>query len=238
MSTRQLLLDFLSFLRRPTTEKRSHTPAQAIVHLFRLWCCLFVFIIFGGVLVDSIIDVPQHDRFEEVMQQIGIAGFIVFAVLIGPLLEEVAFRLAMRFRLRYVLVGAVAFVLYMGQAASAVIEKYTENGMLYFTLLLLLALVAFISVCFKYTAAMAKGWNTYFPLIFYGLSFSFALIHIFNFEDFPIRVILLAPIITLPQFILGLGMGYLRMRFGFWYGYLFHVLNNGFAISVFLLLPH
>ncbi len=238
MSTRELLLDFLSFLRRPTTEKSTQTPAQAIVHLFRLWCCLFVFIIFGGVLVDSIIDVPQHDRFEEVMEQIGVVGFVVFAVLVGPLLEEIAFRLALRFRLRYVLIGAVAFVLYMGQVASTVIGQYSDTAMLFFSVVMLLLLVGFITVCIKKTAAMAKRWTTYFPLVFYGLSFSFALIHIFNFEEFPLRVILLAPIITLPQFILGLGMGYLRMRFGFWYGYLFHVLNNGFALSVFLLLPH
>lgn len=238
MSTRELLLDFLSFLRRPTTEKSTQTPAQAIVHLFRLWCCLFVFIIFGGVLVDSIIDVPQHDRFEEVMEQIGVVGFVVFAVLIGPLLEEVAFRLALRFRLRYVLIGAVAFVLYIGQVASTVIEQYSDTGVLYLAVVMLLLLVGFSSICIKHPAAMAKRWTTHFPWIFYGLSFSFGLIHIFNFEEFPLRVILLAPIITLPQFILGLGMGYLRMRFGFWYGYLFHVLNNGFAISVFLLLPH
>lgn len=238
MSTRELLLDFLSFLRRPTTEKSTQTPAQGIVHLFRLWCCLFVFIIFGAVLVDSIIDVPQHDRFEEVMEQIGVVGFVVFAVLIGPLLEEVAFRLAMRFRLRYVLVGAVAFVLYMGQAASTVIEQYSDHGMLYLYGLVLLLLVVFFRICIKHPATMAQRWTSYFPLVFYALSFSFALIHIFNFEAFPLRVILLAPIITLPQFILGLGMGYLRMRFGFWHGYLFHVLNNGFALSVFLLLPH
>lgn len=204
---------------------------------FRLWGILFVFIIFGGVIVDSLIDVPQHDRFDEVMEQIGVWGFVGFAVLLGPFFEEIAFRLAMRFRLRYIFVGGIAFVLYMTQAASYLVEKHSEQGVFYLYGGAVIFLVLFLTLCVKYQAVIARRWVTNFPLVFYVLSFAFALIHIFNFEEFPLRVVLLAPIITLPQFILGIGMGYLRMRFGFWYGCLFHILNNGFALSVYLLLP-
>jgi len=237
MSTRELLIDFLSFLRRPNTEKSTETPRQGLGYTFRLWLCLFVFIIFGGALLDSLIDIPMHDRFDEVMEQIGIWGFIGFAVLLGPLLEEVAFRLAMRFRLRNVIIGVIAFTAYMTQAAFPIEENISPQGPMYLYIFSGLLLVSFLISCLKYHTTIAHWWTARFPLVFYIASVAFAMIHIFNFEEFPLRVILLAPLITLPQFILGLGMGYLRMRFGFWYGYFFHVLNNGFAVGVYLLLP-
>jgi len=237
MSTRELLIDFLSFLRRPNTEKSTETPRQGLGYTFRLWLCLFVFIIFGGALLDSLIDIPMHDRFDEVMEQIGIWGFIGFAVLLGPLLEEVAFRLAMRFRLRNVIIGVIAFTAYMTQAAFPIAENISPQGPMYLYIFSGLLLVSFLISCLKYHTTIAHWWTARFPLVFYIASVAFAMIHIFNFEEFPLRVILLAPLITLPQFILGLGMGYLRMRFGFWYGYFFHVLNNGFAVGVYLLLP-
>ncbi|WP_233266102.1 CPBP family glutamic-type intramembrane protease [Myroides fluvii] len=236
MSTQALLFDFLQFLRKPHTEPLFHHKKQALFLSFKLWLYLFVFIIFGGVFLDSLVDIPMHDRFEEVMEQIGIWGFVGFAVILGPFLEEIAFRLAMRFRLRNVIVGVIAFIAYMTQAASYPAEKMSSNGTLYLYTFSGLLLVGFLILCTKYPSLLANWWTAHFPLVFYVASVSFALIHIFNFEEFPLRVVLLAPLITLPQFVLGLGMGYLRLRFGFWYGYLFHVLNNGFAVSIYLLL--
>jgi hypothetical protein len=237
MSTKELLQDFLLFLRKPHIQPWVQYKKQALFLSFRLWLCLFVFIIFGGALLDSLIDIPMHDRFEEVMEQIGIFGFIGFAVLLGPLLEEVAFRLAMRFRLRNVIIGVLAFTAYMTQAAFPIAENISPKGPMYLYIFSGLLLALFLFSCLKYQTRVAHWWTARFPVVFYIASVAFAAIHIFNFEEFPLRVILLAPLITLPQFVLGLGMGYLRMRFGFWYGYFFHVLNNGFAVGVYLLLP-
>jgi len=236
MSTSELLKDFFSFLRKPHASGLSVATPQRLLYTFKLWCCLFLFIIFGGALLDSLIEVPVHDRFEEVMEQIGVVGFIVFAVLVGPLLEEIAFRLAMRFRLRTVLIGVTAFVIYMTQAASQLFGPENSQGLLILGIGATVALLGFVLLCVKRQNAVKAWWTNHFPWVFYIFSIAFALIHIFNFEEFPLKVILLTPIITLPQLILGLGMGYLRMRFGFWYGYLFHVLNNAFAVTVFLLI--
>lgn len=236
MSTSELLKDFLSFLRKPHTNGLAVAAPQRLVYTFRLWCCLFLFIIFGGVLIDSLVEVPVHDRFEEVMDQIGVVGFVLFAVLVGPLLEEIAFRLAMRFRLRTVLIGVTAFVIYMTQAASHLFESEDSQGVLILGGVASVILLGFILLCIKRQNAVKAWWTIHFSWVFYIFSVAFAFIHIFNFEEFPLKVILLTPLITLPQLILGLGMGYLRMRFGFWYGYLFHVLNNAFAVTVFLLI--
>lgn len=236
MATNELMKDFLSFLRKPDTKQVVVSKKQGLIQTIRLWRYLFISIVFGGILVDSLVDIPQHNRVEEVIELIGIAGFIGFAVFLGPLLEEVAFRLMMRFRLRYMVLGTLVLAFYLIQFMSTAFEENNSQLLPYFYGVIGFLALSFLGYCFKYRETMAKWWIQRFPIVFYVLSVTFGLIHLFNFQEFPLKVILLAPIITLPQLILGVGMGYLRMRFGFWYGYLFHVLNNGFAVSVYLLL--
>ncbi len=236
MSTRELLVDFLSFLKKPDTIRSTLDPKQSWVQVFRLWSYLFVFIVLGSVVVGSLLlDLPKHGGFKEAIEQYGLVGFTVFAVVVGPFLEEVAFRLGMRFRLRNVLIGVVAFVSYVATATSPAVKRFGgEYGMVYLYAIAFLTTVSFVVLCLKYREKMEYYWTSNFSFIFYLFSVCFALIHIANFEEFPLRVIVLVPIIILPQLILGLGMGYLRMRFGFWQGYLFHALNNAIAVSLFI----
>lgn len=65
-----------------------------------------------------------------------------------------------------------------------------------------------------------------FKYIFYGFAVLFGYIHIFNFE-IETTVILLSPILVLPQIILGLILGYLRVKLGLIYSIILHALYNG-----------
>lgn len=75
-------------------------------------------------------------------------------------------------------------------------------------------------------------WDKYFAYVFYTVAVIFALIHSYNFTD--INYFLL-PLLVLPQFIIGLLIGYLRIRIGFIWGFLLHLFNNALAISVILI---
>jgi hypothetical protein len=72
-------------------------------------------------------------------------------------------------------------------------------------------------------------WDRYFAFVFYSVALIFAFIHSVNFLN--INYFLL-PILVLPQFIIGLLIGYLRIRLGFIWGYMLHFLNNLIAISI------
>lgn len=73
-------------------------------------------------------------------------------------------------------------------------------------------------------------WNKRFKLVFWLFTTIFAIIHISNFgATVPFY---LTPILVLPQFILGIMLGYIRVGWGFWYGVLFHALHNGILLSV------
>lgn len=68
--------------------------------------------------------------------------------------------------------------------------------------------------------------KSYFKGIFYLSAVLFALVHISNFESQPM-VYLLAPILVLPQLILGLILGYIRVRLGLLWSILLHASYNG-----------
>lgn len=75
-------------------------------------------------------------------------------------------------------------------------------------------------------------WNKHYKYVFYFYTIAFALMHLMNFP-FSKTILLLTPFIVLPQFILGILTGYLRVKFGFLWGLLLHILNN----VIFLIVP-
>ena len=77
-------------------------------------------------------------------------------------------------------------------------------------------------------------WNKKYPFFFYSLTFIFSLIHIFNY-DLATTMILMIPILILPQFVLSLFIGYLRVRFNFISGFLLHAIHNLLFISIALI---
>jgi len=80
-------------------------------------------------------------------------------------------------------------------------------------------------------------WKKYFRIVFYLFALSFGFIHITNYQNIGIIVILLSPIIIGSQIWGGLIYGYIRIKLGFLWSILAHSLNNGIAI-IFLILSH
>ena len=77
-------------------------------------------------------------------------------------------------------------------------------------------------------------WNKFYGWIFYLISIAFGLIHILNFEP-SLNIYLLAPVLVAPQILIGINLGYLRIRFGLIWSILFHAFYNGILISIALL---
>lgn len=73
--------------------------------------------------------------------------------------------------------------------------------------------------------------SDYFKQVFYTFAIVFGLIHITNF-NITAQVLLLAPILVLPQTILGTYLGFIRIRFGLGWSILLHASYNGFFIFI------
>ena len=74
------------------------------------------------------------------------------------------------------------------------------------------------------------GWfSKTFPFFFWFSTLAFALVHLWNFEEGSLAVLL--PLV-LPQFILGSMLGYIRVRFALWAAILLHAAHNATALSL------
>ena len=126
----------------------------------------------------------------------------VFAVFLGPILEEFVFRFGLRYN-KFVPLVVWNYIKSANSDQSA--EEAESRGRL--------------------------KWNRYFPALFYSSSLVFAFIHIFNF-GLSGWAFIFTPILVLPQFITGFLCGYLRVKFNFAYSMLLHIFNNGLFVGI------
>src|SRR5690554_5814834 len=77
-----------------------------------------------------------------------------------------------------------------------------------------------------------KAWHRWFPFFVYSSTVVFGLVHITNYANTQWIVFALAPFIILTQLVGGFIMAYLRVRFNFWLGFLYHAVWNFTMIFV------
>jgi len=86
---------------------------------------------------------------------------------------------------------------------------------------------------FYYEWRLVTWCKANFKTIFWVFTIVFAGVHFANFAS--TVPIYLAPILVLPQFVLGIILGYIRVGWGTRYSILFHAIHNGIPISLMLL---
>ena len=158
----------------------------------------------GGLEQLGLWDEDMHSL-QKIFQEMEPVLIFFFAVIMAPLLEEVMFRLILRFRSNFLILWSIhiGVALQLGQKRS----------------LLKIA---------------RKVWDKFYGWIFYLMTVAFGLMHIMNFEP-SLNIYLLAPILVAPQILIGINLGYLRVRFGLIWSILFHAFYNGVLMSIALL---
>lgn len=121
--------------------------------------------------------------------------FISFIIIV-PIVEELIFRLYLRYKNNYLLRLFVSLFYVAGKNRKERIEKRIK-----------------------------KVWYKKYGYIFYFSAILFGFVHIFNFNSDK-NLLLLFPIITAPQIFVGLFAGYLRVRFNLIWGFFLHAIHN------------
>ncbi|WP_121965873.1 CPBP family glutamic-type intramembrane protease [Myroides sp. N17-2] len=228
MNISNIVKDFIQYLKKPDLACIVATKTEKIVLVFRLWLISLFTIVLLGVVIDQMIDVPTPDLFDIKLKELGVPLFVLFVTIFGPLFEEITFRLPLRYKPSYLIISFVFIAFYIVGSISKISDSVTIGLTILFTVLFLL-LNYFIS---QKGDKSQSFYIKYYPYIFYGLAVVFGYVHIANFEEVNTRILLLSPLIVLPQLITGLGMGYVRVRLGFWYGVFFHILHNSAITAV------
>ena len=158
----------------------------------------------GGLEQLGLWDEDMHSL-QKIFQEMEPVLIFFFAVIMAPLLEEVMFRLILRFRSNFLILWSIhiGVALHLGQKRSLL-------------------------------KTARKVWDKFYGRVFYLMTMAFGLMHIMNFEP-SLNIYLLAPILVAPQILIGINLGYLRVRFGLIWSILFHAFYNGVLMSIALL---
>jgi len=219
--------DLWCFIKRPRLAHLSELwkahPAQVLSYLLLIdFCLMFPLSAFLGLLGIEDMDHKIEALTDNPMM------LVVMAVGLAPVLEEAAFRLPMKYS--YVRIGiglGIALTMLSAIIESELVIAVITGGVLF---------SVFLFQFFNERQGNALNeqlepwWNTHFYIPFWLLTTAFALLHLTNFgASFPIY---LAPFLVLPQFVLGIVLGYVRTGYGFVYAVLFHALHNGILVGL------
>lgn len=236
MSQRYSIGIMLAFIRRPYFPAgRDRVGEAQLKHLVQLlFLSLAMMIIVGGV-VGSIIATVKGEVPENANETIGQASpmmLLFYGVILAPLIEEVVFRSWLGGRRACVL--GLPILVSLFAIATAVIADVSPimSFAIAGGLSVLILGVARQFSTLSPAAQKAARWRLY-PVAFYGSAVMFALLHLSNYEGGLSSPIMLLAI--LPQFLVGLILGYVRMRFGLPHAIIFHGLYNLVLIGIFLM---
>ena len=162
----------------------------------------------------------------------SIEAFLIASIFI-PVFEEIILRLNLKISKNNLLITFLIVLTFLMYKQTELIGKISYCSMI---LVLLAIFYLFSTKHLKYNKlklVIGKFWENNFPIIFHIFCLSFGFLHLLNYEQMTPSLLILSPLIVLPQIIMGYALGYLRMNFGFSYNIAFHIIFN----SIFML-PH
>ncbi|MEP0133425.1 MAG: hypothetical protein ABJJ25_17200 [Eudoraea sp.] len=169
----------------------------------------------------------------EIRNKMSPLSFLLYALLLGPILEEAIFRLSLVFKPWYITISVLLLTYVLtSKLVYGIGHLNIEDHLL--VRILISILFALITYFFanKYLNYFLKFWNVNFRWIYYCSIIFFALLHL-NLLELTFNKFLLFPLLTFPQLLGGTINGYIRIKYGFIYSCLFHGINNILpAISV------
>lgn len=153
-----------------------------------------------------------------------------FVIVIPVLIEEFAFRLALKRKLFLLFISSLSFSFICSAFIFNVHVYSWDNFIFRITLSILISLLLILIhkklFCIKY--------NYYF----YIFSILFALLHVINFDyhnrsSIYIIINIINTILIIPS---GIILGYVRVSYGFLYAIIFHLIHNYIPMSLYFIL--
>jgi hypothetical protein len=157
------------------------------------------------------------------------AWFIIFyGVMLAPVIEEFFFRLHLRINEKYLQLNVILMITGLIYILASIINVRILQICLIALEVLLLAI--YLIKKEQINTYLLTIWERKYFSVFYISSSIFALLHISNYDPKAITYLLI-PILVLPQFVLGVLCGFLRLRLGFIWGIIFHSGHNLLFLS-------
>lgn len=227
--------EFYQYLKLPYFDIESKgSKEEAISNTLKLFFLVFfleIVLLFPLMAFIGGEDLPH--ALEALQKTIPPLMMFMVAVVGAPIAEELMFR----FPLKNIYLLEILMNVFFATVIYMVLGSFVKLEIVLGIILtcVLIRLVYF----FQHNQDRFKKHNyllrfkRYFPYYFYGVALFFAWVHLFNF-DISVDKWWMTPILVSPQLILGLLLGYIRMKYGILYSIMVHALNN--AIPMMLLI--
>lgn len=213
--------DFINYLKHPTDAIAEDVSFKSIVRAVILTLTVVVGLLALVVLVYGVLLIFSPDWVhEDLFQKTGKPMWIV--CLLGPFLEECTFRLALR---RNKARMAVCFAL----LPFMVVSKYFFAQDIYTVEFLLPRIGIGLLMGVLLLATLSKPMSKCrFSTVFYISALLFGLVHVGNVSTLELLPFdyLVVIVYVFKQFVMGLLLGYIRIKNGFVVGVFIHAMNN------------
>ena len=188
---------FLKFLRLPDDRSYARVGLSFKVRTIAGLFFLNIFVAGLWILVMSLLGINDLENVNSKMMDKSYGTMVLTGVLLVPFLEELMFRFPLKYSRNYLLQFLIALVALFAPAES--------KPVIY--------------------ANVRTFWKRFFWVFFYLITTTFAFIHLFNYTDAK-QLLLWSPLLTMTQFVTGLILGYIRLRFGFLWSWWYHGVFN------------
>lgn len=146
-----------------------------------------------------------------------------------PLIEEILLRLNLK-------ISKLNIAVFLSVLTSVIVKLIFFKGMqvyIYFGAIPIFGLIYFIINRSNLPLLKIETfWKSNFKYIFHFSAIAFGMLHFFNFETIKWWMIVISPLLIAPQITAGYLLGYIRMKYGFTYGWLIHSTINSIAVII------
>ncbi|GET32387.1 hypothetical protein PbJCM13498_12500 [Prolixibacter bellariivorans] len=165
-------------------------------------------------------------------QRYGLLTWSLLVTVFIPLLEELTFRTHLRPGKQNFLLSFIGVLLVVGALILSYSHASDKQPAIIAVAAGLLLLAIYLFFQRRIFLLLGRFWRRNYARVFYISTILFGFYHLQNYT-LTLTFLVLSPVFVSPQIFAGFNIGYLRVRQGFWWGFVLHGLHN----VVFLLLP-
>lgn len=228
-----ILKEISLFLKSPPSSVRGEMSAIQLVKenmkLYLTHVLLFFFIALPVIYIKSLFNIYPRETYQEDNSIIYVITFLML-----PLIEEITFRLSLFYSMLNLSMSLSALITSFFFLFIDIID-YLWISLMFLVLCGILYLILRNSNIFD--LRLRRFWIHHCRFVLFFSIFVFSFMHMLNCE-FSANVLLLMPIIILPQIISAIIYSYARMSFGFFSGFVQHLAFNFSLVIPILILNY
>jgi hypothetical protein len=199
--------------------------------LFYAFFCLFFFILIVVLFYEFINYIFETKlSFNEISntdKNIKINNPFYMIAILGPIIEEVLFRLWLSFKKNDIVISIIFW--FFACVNGSFVELTISISEIILLILFSLIIIKIINLYFENIKFI---FSLYRVQIYFISMFSFAIFHLSNFDVLNLTVLILSPLYLFPKFIIGFFITKLRVEIGFMWGLFFHMIVNSLSFLI------